>query len=505
MRRRVYIATGTALSMLVSAVVVVSPGCAMNGEFLGLEDFQRDILIGGLAAVLLNQLATDGGGDGSGAPVGRDGADGLNCWDLNGDAVEDPAEDVNGDGRWDARDCRSLDGDTGPDGTDGQDGLACWDLDGDGVGDTGEDRNADGLWDADDCLGADGADGANGPTGPTGPAGPSGPDAPNLFDIFVDDFFGLADGVAAGGVNDQLVVNAVLIDEPVLRFEGESPIGFRVAVPPTYTPGHDVTLRLFLYRTGFDDEADCFVLTLDPRRLRVGEGIEVYGDDCAGEPDPACGRRWIRLDADADFGVVAGLENDTLIVVDLPLNSAEGLDLERDLDEADRLAGGQFLAFEINKGVDSRDSRHYQLLGVEFFESPAGTAEAAGGTVFFDVDVDPCAITDCNKNGVPDHDEIAACAPEDPACRDCNKNRLPDVCELAAGDCDENGVLDECQENVCDEGDPCTRDFCDGGCFHEPLCDPDRICLDGRCVACLRDEDCPEGKVCVDGECHYRE
>ncbi len=63
---------------------------------------------------------------------------GLHCWDLNGDGVQDPLEDVNGDGFWDALDCL---------------GLHCWDLNGDGVQDPLEDVNGDGFWDALDCLG----------------------------------------------------------------------------------------------------------------------------------------------------------------------------------------------------------------------------------------------------------------------------------------------------------------------------------------------------------------
>ncbi len=100
---------------------------------------------------------------GQGQP-GADGADGLNCWDLDGDGVQDPAEDVNGDGVWDALDCQGadgrdgIDGQDGADGADGEDGLNCWDLDGDGVQDPAEDVNGDGVWDALDCRGADGQD-----------------------------------------------------------------------------------------------------------------------------------------------------------------------------------------------------------------------------------------------------------------------------------------------------------------------------------------------------------
>ena len=55
-------------------------------------------------------IGCDGGGDGDGEVTlveGPPGADGLNCWDLNGNGQFDPAtEDANGDGRADARDCR---------------------------------------------------------------------------------------------------------------------------------------------------------------------------------------------------------------------------------------------------------------------------------------------------------------------------------------------------------------------------------------------------------------
>src|SRR3970040_427536 len=43
-------------------------------------------------------------------------------------------------------------GNPGDLGEPGDPGLACWDLDGDGIGDPGEDLNDDGLWDAEDCL-----------------------------------------------------------------------------------------------------------------------------------------------------------------------------------------------------------------------------------------------------------------------------------------------------------------------------------------------------------------
>ncbi|MFQ5429798.1 MAG: proprotein convertase P-domain-containing protein [Phycisphaerae bacterium] len=47
---------------------------------------------------------------------------------------------------------------------------------------------------------------------------------------------------------------------------------------------------------------------------------------------------------------------------------------------------------------------------------------------------------DCNANGVPDADELAA----DPSL-DCNGDGFLDACQLDGSDCDGNGVLDECE------------------------------------------------------------
>lgn len=43
---------------------------------------------------------------------GQDGADGLACWDLNGNGVPNPEEDTNGDGSFDALDCQGPPGDS---------------------------------------------------------------------------------------------------------------------------------------------------------------------------------------------------------------------------------------------------------------------------------------------------------------------------------------------------------------------------------------------------------
>lgn len=112
-------------------------------------------------------------------------APGLNCWDIDGDGVGDPAEDTNGDGSWDALDCRGLAGPVGPagpagpagaNGLNGANGINCWDSNGDGIDDPGEDTNGDGVWNADDCKG---------PKGDPGPPGGAGGDTLVVKDLIV--------------------------------------------------------------------------------------------------------------------------------------------------------------------------------------------------------------------------------------------------------------------------------------------------------------------------------
>jgi hypothetical protein len=135
------------------------------GPNIDCDDIFLSSLVDGLwfaAAVGANQAGD--GGAGQPAP-GVPGEPGLNCWDLNGDGVQDAEEDVNGDGVWDALDCQGVAGGSGAAGTDGEPGLNCWDLNGDGVQDAEEDVNGDGVWDALDCQGAGGTAGAPGAAG----------------------------------------------------------------------------------------------------------------------------------------------------------------------------------------------------------------------------------------------------------------------------------------------------------------------------------------------------
>lgn len=96
------------------------------------------------------------GAAGASGANGATGPTGIHCWDLNGNNVNDPAEDINSDGFWNTLDCQGAVGATGAAGANGATGTA---------GPTGP-------------SGAAGATGATGPTGfgigPTGPTGPNG-------------------------------------------------------------------------------------------------------------------------------------------------------------------------------------------------------------------------------------------------------------------------------------------------------------------------------------------
>ncbi|MFQ5462150.1 MAG: beta-propeller fold lactonase family protein, partial [Phycisphaerae bacterium] len=311
---------------LTVTALLIPTGCD-SGSFLGLADYPRDLLFSGIAsAILANRPADAGtttevvgqplpGGQGPQGPQGPPGPPGADGTD-GADGATGPAGPV---------------GPQGPAGPDGADGPA-------------------------------GEPGPAGPAGASGGSGPAGPNGATLFETFIDDFFRLAAGtdgslvVVDGGPQAQVVA----IREPVLSSDPTtSAIGYRVSIPDMYDPGNDVTMRLFLHRTGPVD-GSCFIFTVDGRRLRDGQDIEVYGDT-----------RWVRLDTSVP--VPAGGNSDVFLVVDLPINSAAGLGYPNDLADADALA------FELATLVG--DGGDYHLLGVGFFESEAGAAALVGATV----------------------------------------------------------------------------------------------------------------------------
>ncbi|MBI2281539.1 MAG: hypothetical protein HYU68_12755 [Bacteroidetes bacterium] len=117
---------------------------------------------------------------------GTNGIDGLNCWDANGNGVQDASEDINLDGNWDALDCAGPAGTNGTNGTNGTDGLVSLTnntVEAPGINcpdggikvETGLDTDLSGILEAGEvtattyvCNGAAGTAGTNGTNGTNG-------------------------------------------------------------------------------------------------------------------------------------------------------------------------------------------------------------------------------------------------------------------------------------------------------------------------------------------------
>jgi len=119
----------------------------------------------------------DPGPTGSQGPAGSTGPQGTPCWDLNGNGIGDPEEDINGDSVVDVFDCQNipgpmgLQGPQGPAGPQGPQGApgSRGSMGAQGPqGDTGP-QGPQGL------QGVQGDPGATGPQGPQGAQGPQGP------------------------------------------------------------------------------------------------------------------------------------------------------------------------------------------------------------------------------------------------------------------------------------------------------------------------------------------
>lgn len=105
--------TPIAACLLASLLTVLAGGCPQGIE-AGADEF--DLIPGP---------------QGERGQPGEPGQPGLNCWDVNGNGVADPNEDVNLDGAFDARDCRGEDGGDGRNGLDGEAGASPFELIGD--------------------------------------------------------------------------------------------------------------------------------------------------------------------------------------------------------------------------------------------------------------------------------------------------------------------------------------------------------------------------------------
>ncbi len=368
----------TVARFLVTVPVVLAQGCG-SLDFLELEDYQRDLLIASLvAAVITHDSATNDDGDGSpGQSLPESGRD---CWDLNENGLDDPDEDINGDGVLDVSDCRGSRGSAGASATAG---LNCWDLNGNGLGDPNEDVNGDGMVGVDDCNGPAGPPGPDGAIGRPGRRGSPGEGGQSLFHLLIDDFFTSGEPSPAEQKVGSRNVGAAPPDVGLATLRHDA-IGFRAVIPASYDAGNDVLLRLHLLWTDLRYKTNSVTFTLDARRLRDGSGMEPYDhqtpaslEECqAASSALGCGRRWVRVDFESPprSDLAQGLnDNGRLVVLDLPVNTSPGLGYPNDLAPAD------FLAFEL--AVLVPPDALYELLAVELLELRPGTAALYGATV----------------------------------------------------------------------------------------------------------------------------
>lgn len=117
------------------------------------------------------------GPQGAQGPQGPPGVSTGDCWDTNGNGINDAFEDTNGDGVFDVNDCVGPQGPQGPQGAQGPQGLPG--AAGSDVGPQGP-RGPQGP-PGEDYTGTDSVMGPQGDKGPQGPQGPQGPIGPTGF------------------------------------------------------------------------------------------------------------------------------------------------------------------------------------------------------------------------------------------------------------------------------------------------------------------------------------
>ena len=185
---------GSSASSLIANTTTVAAGanCPSGGVLLQLGNDGNSNGILDATEITSNQYICNGqaGATGPQGPIGLTGAAGaigtqgpigltgpagtigISCWDINGNGINDPSEDTNGDGTFNTTDCTvGIVGPQGPAGPQGPIGL---------TGPAGL-AGATGATGPQGPIGSTGATGTTGPiglTGPTGAAGATGPQGP---------------------------------------------------------------------------------------------------------------------------------------------------------------------------------------------------------------------------------------------------------------------------------------------------------------------------------------
>lgn len=208
---------------------------------------------------------------------------------------------------------------------------------------------------ADGQNGADGAPGAAGPPGQNGQdgaVGANGAPGPEFFTNFVDQFFRPPTNLQGGGPGGESE------DAPTFG----AAVGWRMILSNRYHAGNPVTMRLYLdadYSLDPGRPTECEQFRIAMVRMRNGAPVEAYGPE-----------RFILVNIPPNAGQV-------FMVIDLPLNVPGGLNLPNDLTAGQLLGVGM----EWSDGECTTLGRDYRIFGVEFFESPIGSAALSGATV----------------------------------------------------------------------------------------------------------------------------
>jgi hypothetical protein len=209
------------------------------------------------------------------------------------------------------------------------------------------------------AQGTAGTQGAQGTPGAQGLTGPQGPAGPEFFSLFVDEFYVF---------DAPLDAYIATTDSNPAFFGGNDgdgkgrvdAIGWKVAIPNGYDAANPVTMRLFInYDRDQPRQTECEIFRLAAVRFQDGQPVAQYGTDA-----------WLALDVESNNPA-------QFLVVDVPLNTVDGFNGPNDLQP------GHFLGFGMRwddfECVDYGGD--YRILGVEFFESPVGTASLSGAAV----------------------------------------------------------------------------------------------------------------------------
>jgi hypothetical protein len=327
-------------ALVTAGSLVLAVGCN-PGSALGLQDWGRDLLSIGsgalVAALVAANVAPNDLGNGGDVVLGEVGPQGPT-------GPQGPAGDPGEPGR----SVPSVPGDTGSAGPQGEQGL---------TGPQGA-AGPEGPTGPTGPAGPAGPTGPEGPTGAEGPAGPAGDSGPEYFSVFIDEFYRIPD---TGSQYTSV--------ESMPRFH--APVGWKVAIPNRYTPGNPVTMRLFLNQDYSGNEgapySECQVFRLAVVRRQAGAAAD-YVDN-------------IYMTLVLPEGQLNG-DGNLLLVVDVPINTPEGLNLFGDLEPAQVLAFGME---RYGRECLSEKASPYSILGVEFFESAPGEAGVAGAVFSSDV------------------------------------------------------------------------------------------------------------------------